>query len=149
MGKYEVNNSDTDNYGIYDYFKLKGYHKSLGIILDDQYVFKVDINDHYVSHVSFKDEYGPYNIYVCADSNYLGIQYLYEVGTEITDFQYRCILGILKECKSYIDETNQKIRIDVSDIIFNDKTLADDEHTIDEIIDDIETKYNMMFGKKK
>ena len=150
MAKYEVNEDTIDkNYGIYDYFKLKGYHKSLGIIQSDKYVFKIDIGNHTVSHALYESEYGPYNIYVCADSNYLGVQYLYEVGTEITDFEYKCILDLLRECKKYIDETNQKLQVDVSDVIFNDKDLVDYPYDIDKIIDDIETKYNMMFGKKK
>ena len=149
MAVYKVYNPETDNYGIYDYFKLEGYNKSLGIILDDKYVFKVGIGDHYVSHVSFEDEYGPYNLWLCADNDYLGISYIRDVGGEITDFQYRCVIGLLKDCQKYINETNKKILFDISERLFTNESMLDEKHDINKIIEDIETKYNMMFGKKK
>ena len=147
MTEYKVYNPDIDNYGIYDYFNLKGYHKSLGIILDNEYIFKIDISDHYTSHVEYKEEYGPYNLWICADSDYLGIQYNYD-DSDINEFQYKCILKILDECKRYINETNKKINVDVSDVIFNNKDLVNNPYNIDAIIEDIETKYNTLFGKK-
>ena len=150
MAVYEVTEDAINkNYGIYDYFKLKGYHKSLGIILANKYVFKVDIGDHYVSHMNYQDEYGPYNIYVCADSNYLGIQYIRDVCDEITPFQYECALGMLKECKRYIRETNSKILFDITDRLFTNENMLDEKYDVDKIIEDIENKYNMMFGKRK
>lgn len=150
MAKYEVNEDTNDkNYGIYDYFKLEGYHKSLGVILPNKYVFKTGIGDHYVSHMNYQDEEGPYNIWVCADSNYLGIQYICDVCDEITPFQYESAIGVLKECRRYIKETGSEITLDVTERLFTTDDMLDEKHDVDKIIADIEIKYNMMFGKKK
>ncbi len=152
MEKYEVCNPDTDNYGIYDYFKMKGYHKSLGIILDDKYVFKIDIADHRLASDEFEAEEGPYNVLVWAETaegNWLEVIHKGNKTDEIKDFKYECIFGLLKECQKYINEANAEFEFIMSDDLFTGKNLSDGKNDINAIIEDIETKYNMMFGKRK
>ena len=152
MAEYKVYNPDIDNYGIYDYFKLKGYHKSYGIIKEDKYVFKIDIADHRLASDEFKTEEGPYNVLVCADTaegNCLEVIHLGNKTDEIKDFQYECIIGLLKECQKYINEANAEFEFIMSDDLFTDKNLSDGKNDINAIIEDIETKYNMLYGKKK
>lgn len=149
MDKYIVSEngkSKNNNFGIYDYLNLQSNIKTLGIFLDDKYIFEVGIGDHHVQADIYNEKYGLYNLYISThrDPGMSEITISFLEGKnrpkKLSLYQYRCIIKILKECKKYVVESGEKVKLRMSGEIFKDKEYRSTTN-IDALLKDVALSY--------
>ena len=156
MKEYYIDQSTEEKtYGIYDYLSLGKEVKTLGGVSKDKFLFQIGVGDHYVSHQEIDKIIGEKIFYISTyrdiyeEEVTIYIQYIrYEDEEEITEFGYECALGILEECLKYKKETNENIKIAISDKFFidNEERCTGD---IESIISSIKETIEHIRGKKK